>query len=97
MNIYNPNGKNGIVQVNPSQLLTQLGLSESAEFQNTTIASSMMNENVFEELLDNKELLKKQYDIIAGRMPENYDETVLILNKSNEISDYTLYALGIMN
>lgn len=97
LNIYNENSKNGIIQVNPSQLLTQLGLSESADFQNTTISSSMMNEDVFEELLDNKELLKKQYDVVAGRMPENYDEVVLILNKNNEISDYTLYALGIMD
>lgn len=32
-----------------------------------------------------------------GAWPANYDECVLVLNKNGGISDYTLYALGILD
>ena len=51
--------------------------------------------NVWTELLDNEELLESQYDVLYGSMPQAYDEAVIIVDKNNEISDYTLYALGI--
>lgn len=96
--LYNPNGVGGFVQVNPSQILSKLGFEEMMNIQNSSLgSSSMMNEDVFEELLDNKELLEKQYDVLAGRMPESFDEVVLIVNDNNEISDYTLYSLGLMD
>ncbi len=57
--------------------------------------------SMFEELLtgDNGEqvnkLLKKQYDLVYGSWPNSYDEVVLVLDKNNELSDITLYALGL--
>ena len=66
-----------------------------AGMQQTMMDSFMQNMNVFEPLLDNPELLKSQYDILAGRMPENMYEVVLILNSRNELSDYVLYSLGL--
>lgn len=36
------------------------------------------------------------YDVLYGKMPENYDEVVLVLDKNNEISASTLYELGIL-
>ena len=56
---------------------------------------AVTNTEVWQELLDNDELLEKQYDVLAGRMPQNYDEIVVIVNENNEISDYTLYTLGL--
>ena len=53
--------------------------------------------DVWQELLDNDELLHSQYDVIAGNWPENYNEVVLIVDENNEIYDYTLYALGILD
>ncbi len=56
---------------------------------------------VWEELLlgENGELinstLREQYDVIYGSFPENYDEIVLVVDENNEISDLTLYALGL--
>lgn len=38
---------------------------------------------------------EKQYDIIYGRWPSNYDEIVVFVDKNNEIDDLTLYALGL--
>lgn len=35
------------------------------------------------------------YKIVSGRMPENYNEVVLLVDENNQISDYVLYALGL--
>ena len=56
---------------------------------------SMSNTDVWQEMLDNEELLHSQYDILAGKWPKSYNEVVLIVDENNQISDYTLYALGL--
>jgi putative ABC transport system permease protein len=40
-------------------------------------------------------LLEKQYDVIYGSWPTEYNEIVLVVDKNNEIDDMTLYALGV--
>ena len=45
--------------------------------------------------MDNEELLKSQYELLAGKYPENYNEVILMVDDSNQVSDYTLYALGL--
>ena len=96
IHLYSTNTKEGVLQVNPSQVMKAVG------FENAMNAHSMggmnmgmTNTDVWQEMLDNKELLKSQYDMIAGKWPENYNEVVLIVNEENEISDYTLYSLGL--
>ena len=37
----------------------------------------------------NEELLRRQYDVLAGRFPEKMDEVVIIVNSRSELSDYT--------
>lgn len=49
------------------------------------------------ELLDNDKLLNEQYKVLAGRMPSAYNEVVVMVNKDNEISDYSLYCMGLMD
>lgn len=57
--------------------------------------------NVWQEMLAGKDgglindTVKSQYDVVYGAWPENYDEVVLVVDKNNEISDLTLYALGL--
>ncbi len=46
-------------------------------------------------ILDNQNLLQSQYDVLAGKWPTKYNEVVLIVDENNEVSDYTLYSLGI--
>ncbi len=41
------------------------------------------------------DVVKSQYDVVAGKWPENYDEVVLVLSKNNEINDFTTYALSL--
>jgi len=40
-------------------------------------------------------LLTEQYDVIYGTWPTEYDEVVLVVDERNEISDLSLYALGL--
>jgi len=100
MNVYAADTAEKIVQVNPSTVFDGIDMGAAAGMSSSVSAGDMMQAsgssmNVWSELLDNPELLEKQYDVIAGRMPEKYDEVVLIVDEHNEVSDYTLYALGL--
>ena len=90
------------IQVNPSTTMESTGMMDMLNstmsmsgIQETMMNTTMRRLNVFEVMLDNPELLKSQYDILAGRMPETQNEMVIILNSRNELSDYTLYTLGL--
>ena len=39
--------------------------------------------------------MKNQYEVKAGRWPENYHECVLVLTSNGSISDFMLYTLGL--
>lgn len=41
------------------------------------------------------DVIRKQYDVIYGHWPENYNEIILFVDEKNEIDDMTLYALGL--
>lgn len=40
-------------------------------------------------------LINKQYDLIYGSWPNDYNEIILVVDENNEIDDMTLYALGL--
>lgn len=92
MNIYDEKGS----RVNPNTVFsTVFPESQSSGSGNMQMSSSFSNTEVWTRLFENKEFLKKQYDVIAGRMPEKYNEIVLAVDKNNQISDYALYSLGL--
>ncbi len=95
LNLYKKETENGIVKVNPSTVMEQMGMGSMT--QNSKSGISIMNTNVWIEMLDNEELLHEQYDVVAGSWPKNYNEVVLIVNNNNKISDYVLYSLGLKN
>ena len=78
-----------IVQVNPNTVLDELGMSMN-EMQ-----SAFVSTDVFSEMFDSEEMNKQMYDLIAGSWPTTYNEVVLVVDENNEISDFTLYALGL--
>ena len=95
LNIYRDLGDNQYLQVNPNQLLNNIGMGEILEAQDSNpFMNITLQYDIWTEMLDNKELLESQYDVIAGKWPESYNEVVLIVGKDNEISEYTLYSLG---
>ena len=89
LNVYTTDG----YKVNPSSILSDLGFTQGSTPYSSTM--SFNNTDVWQELLDNDELLNKQYEILAGNMPKNSNEVVVIADKNNQISDYTLYSLGL--
>lgn len=91
MNIYDEKGN----RVNPNTVFTTVFGESAAQSQQYSGMSSFSNTEVWTRLFDNSEFLEKQYDVIAGRMPEKYNEIVLAVDKNNQISDYTLYSLGL--
>ena len=100
LNIYKQNEDKTYQQVNPSKVFDELGFGEMMESRQST--SSMMSgsmtmtqTDVWNEMLDNQNLLQSQYDVLAGNWPTKYNEVVLIVDENNEVSDYTLYSLGI--
>ncbi len=97
LNVFKADTSDGAYQVNPSQVLMDMGYLSETQMMGMSMGSSMGGMDVWTEMIDNDELLKSQYDIIAGRMPEKYSEAVLIVDKHNEINDYILYSLGLLD
>ena len=97
LNIYNTDYSNGIVKVNPNDIFNNIGLDNMNMGISMGDSANYTNTEIFEQLLDNEELLKSQYVLLSGSWPKNYNEVVLIVNEDNEISDYTLYSLGVMD
>ncbi len=78
-----------IVKVNPSNLFNMRG-------NNSSNYSGMSNRfGIFNELDTNIETTKKKYDILKGRLPEKFNEMVIILPDEHHISDMLLYSIGI--
>ena len=91
MNIYDEKGN----RVNPNTVFSTVFPEGQSSGGNMQMSSSFSNTEVWTRLFENKEFLKNQYDVIAGRMPEKYNEIVLAVDKNNQISDYALYSLGL--
>ncbi len=83
----------GYRQVHPDSSFSSLGLGSSAS--SSSLMSSMMSTDVFYQLPENEDLYKSQYEVMAGRWPEEDTECVLVLSSSGGISDFMLYSLGL--
>ena len=93
MNLYKEDEE--IVKVNPTTIFDSIGMS-TAGISNA-YSGYLSNYDVFYEMLDNQELNEQQYDLVAGKWPEKYNELVLQIDKNNQIADYALYSLGILS
>ena len=89
--IFLENEKN-IRQVNPDKSFSAMGLGSGSS---NSIMSSTMSTDVFHEMPEDVDLYKNQYDVKAGRWPENYKECVLVLTSQGDISDFLQYTLGL--
>ena len=101
LNLYNTDTDNGVLRVNPSNIMDILGFkTENTGYgymQSMSSGANVSSTDVWTMLLDNPELLKSQYNLITGKWPEKYNEVVLILDEDGLISDYTLYSLGMLS
>lgn len=101
LNIYKRDTTDGTVQVNPSKMFQTVATGyEAAGVTDQAFMTQMGNMsgmNVWSEMLDNDTLLQSQYDIVAGEWADDYNEVMLVVNSRNEITDYALYSLGILD
>ena len=80
-----------------------MGMTSSSSSMTSLMSGSMGYGNLWQEMLpgDGDEMInpivKKQYDLVEGKWPEAYNEVVLVLDSNNEISDMSLYALGLIS
>ena len=101
MNIYTKDGDGKTVKSDAMELITEVMGGDSIYAQGSSMFMSSSGFDVWEELLSGKngeavgDATKEKYTLVNGKWPENYDETVLIVNERNEVSDLTLYALGL--
>ena len=88
INLFTNDVDGNTLKVNPTNIYENLGvISRFMQFSD--------NNNVFVELFNNDKMLLDNYDLVAGNLPKNYNEVVVMIDSNNEISDYTLYALGL--
>ncbi len=80
-------------QLNPSALFDGMMTAMSGGNED---AAAMMSTGlaVWEEMIDNEDLMQQQYRLVAGKWPESWNEVVLVVDENYRINDVFLYALG---
>ena len=97
MSVYNDASGYGLVKVSPNGLMDKLGLSQIGTLQSTVGMSSPMNQEVWIQMPDSQVLRDKNYQLIDGSWPQSEDEILLAVNSKNEITDFALYSLGLLD
>lgn len=98
LQIYKADTSDGILKVNPSDIMNQMnGGGNGGVMGDTGMGMSMMSYDIWTEMINNPSLLEKQYDVLAGSWPSAYNEVVLVVNEKNELSDIVLYSLGLLD
>ena len=95
LNIYRADTEDGVVKVNPSTMMENMPMDESMADMASSMSSMTQSFSVWMELIGDDKLMDAQYDVIAGRMPQNYNEVVLIVDGNNQINELVVYALGL--
>lgn len=108
MNIYAKGEESGQVkytQISPisesmfiSSILEMVGAGGGADSESSAMLNQikgLLEQFAFwDELVDNDEVITSQYDILAGHLPANKNEAVLVVNDYNQISDFYALALN---
>lgn len=100
--IYGHSADGDIMQINPSTVMSAMmgqSMADNVSQMTSTYSSlmgssSMSSYDAFRELLST-DMLKTEYEVLAGRLPEAYNEVVVLVTDRNELSDVTLYTLGL--
>ncbi len=88
-NIYTIDATKKLTRINPSNLYSSM-------MGNSSLMSSYSSmTSIFTQMVDNREKIENDYDVLAGRWPEKYDEMMIVLSEPNTISDLLVYSLGL--
>jgi putative ABC transport system permease protein len=106
LQLYKADTSGGVFQVNPSDFIASLAQYGFTPGNDMGMGMNMgfgAAETAFTELLTgadgliNETLLHSQYDLLAGRWPEAFDEVVLVVSDRNGVLDFHLYAMGLLD
>lgn len=92
--VYRADASGGAVRLSPNAMSSAMMGGASAT---ATAGAGMGNATAFSEMIDNPDLLDEQYDVVAGRWASAADECVLVLSGGGQVSDYTLYSIGVLD
>jgi len=89
--IYSSDTFEGIHQLSPSNLDSMLmpGAAQSS------FSVGSASTSVFQQMIDDEDLIRSQVDVVAGEWPDSYDEALLVLSSGGVLTDYTLYGLDV--
>lgn len=90
-NIFRLISKDDYRQINPDKTL----LSASGTVSEMTAMMLSMSSSHFSAMPENEHLYINQYNVMAGKWPDKYNECVVVLSPDGSISDLTLYAIGL--
>ena len=80
-------------QVNPDVTFSALGFGNSDSM--SSIMSMVSSTNIFYEMPKDENLYKEQYNVMAGRWPEKYNECIVVLTNHGALADLAIYAMGL--
>ncbi len=90
-------GKNGVLQVSPSGILSDF----SSEYGGLSMITDSIS--IFSEIMPGRDgelinnTIYEQYDLVDGKWPETANELVLIVDRNSTVANITLYMLGLLN
>ena len=85
--IYTVDNKKKITKLNPSDFISS--------FYGNGMMSSLANyTSIFNQMVDNTDMLSESFDVVTGHWPEKYNELAIVLRDKNSIPDLLVYSLG---
>ncbi len=98
LQVFNEDTDSGLVQVSPNGMLDRLGLSDMLNATGQFSMTSMNDgQDVWCMLPESKKLRDDEFELVAGHWPKDESEVVLAVDENNEISDYALLSLGLLD
>lgn len=97
LNVYNEDTDCGLIQVSPNGLIDKLGMSDMVDLRSQFMAGTSDANEVWLQLPDSNTLKESEFELLEGSWPQNYNEVVIGVDSDNNITDYALYSLGLLN
>lgn len=86
--IYTIDATNKLAKLNPSNLFSSI-------YNSNMLSSYSSFGSIFSQMINDRESLNEQYEVLSGRWPNKYDEIIIVLSEPNTISDLLVYSLGL--
>ncbi|MBQ9914168.1 MAG: ABC transporter ATP-binding protein/permease [Clostridia bacterium] len=81
------------IQVSPNTVINEIsGSAESTEMFESFTGTSL---TIWDELIGEGEEILENYNLVYGRLPENKNEVVVILDVNNEVNEFVLHGIGL--